>query len=343
MKSKISLNRLVIGFIALFAIIFIGTLGYRIIEGWSVTDAIYMTVITLTTVGFQEVHELSPSGRVFTVFLILGGVGSVFYILTSLVQYFLEGEFGIRIGRRRMESEINKLKNHFIVCGFGRVGQEIATTLTENNARFVVIDKNEDTISKAHSLNYLAISDDATNDEVLKKAGIETAKGLIAALGNDADNTYVTLATRELNPSIPIIVRANNETAIKKLKLAGASHVIAPELIGGQQMARLAVRPKTVKFIETILLSKDEEVIVEEITVGDGSHFAKLTVKEIEEGFPRIKILAIRTEGGTITLDPHPATIVEEKSNLTVFGPFDVLQKMEGCCEYLPTDKISYK
>ena len=235
-----------------------------------------------------------------------------------------------------METEIKKLNDHFIVCGFGRVGQEIASTLKENNARFIVIDKNEDTIAKAQSLNYIAIQDEATNDEVLKRAGIETARGLIAALGNDADNTYVTLATRELNPSIPIIVRANNENAIKKLKLAGANHVIAPELIGGQQMARIAVRPKTVQFIETVLSSKEEEVIVEEVKIGKGSQFVNATIKEIEDKFPRIKILAIRTEGDAIVLDPHPSTTINENSSLTAFGPFGELQKMEGCCEYIP-------
>jgi voltage-gated potassium channel len=225
------------------------------------------------------------------------------------------------------------LNNHFIVCGFGRVGRGIANTLKQEGAKFVVIEKNEEGIISAQQLNYLIIQDDATKDEMLKKARIDSARGLIAAFGNDADNTYVTLAARELNADIPIIARANNEEAIKKLKQAGANHVIAPEAIGGQQMARLAIRPKTVQFIETVLSYKGEELLVEEVKIAENSAFIGSTVKQVEDNFPRIKILAIKTRAGAILLNPHPATTIDKESSLTAFGPVEQLQNMEGCCE----------
>ena len=291
-----------------------------------------MTVTTLSTVGYGEIHPLSTSGRIFTIFLILGGVGTVIYILTGQVQYFIEGEFGIRLGRQRMESQINKLHDHFILCGFGRVGRRIAHTLKQEGAKFIVIDKNAEGFAKALQLDYLAIQDDGTKDEVLKKARIDQARGLIAAFGDDADNTYVILAARDLNPPMPIIARANNEDAIKKLQQAGANHVIAPEVIGGQQIARLAVRPKTVQFIETVLSSKEEELLVEEINVNEDSTFVGATIKQIEDQFPRIKIVALKTEDGAILLNPHPKTIIGKSSSLTLFGPSKQLQTMEGCC-----------
>lgn len=332
MNCSAPLYRLVKGFLALFAVLLIGSAGYRIIEGWSLIDSCYMTVITLATVGYGEIHPLSTAGRIFTIFLILGGVGTVIYILTGQVAYFIEGEFGIRLGRQRMDAKIKALHDHFILCGFGRVGKGIAHTLKQEGATFVVIDKNEESFAKAQQLEYLAIQDDGTKDEVLKKARIDQARGLIAAFGDDADNTYVILSARELNPTIPIIARANNEDAIKKLQQAGATHVIAPEVIGGQQMARLAVRPKTVQFIETVLSGREEELLVEEINVSEDSSFIGATVKQIEEHFPRIKIVAIKTKDGTILFNPHAETVIEKHSSLTAFGPTKQLQNMEGCC-----------
>lgn len=332
MNWSAPLYRLAKGFLALFAVLLIGTAGYRIIEGWSFLDSFYMTVITLATVGYGEIHPLSIAGRIFTILLILGGVGTVIYILTGQVQYFIEGEFGIRLGRQRMDAKINALHDHFILCGFGRVGKGIAHTLQQEKAKFVVIEQNEESFAKAQQLDYLAIQDDGTKDEVLKKARIDRAKGLIAAFGDDADNTYVILSARELNPTIPIIARANNEDAIKKLQQAGATHVIAPEAIGGQQMARLAVRPRTVQFIETVLSSKEEDLLVEEINISEDSTFVGSTVKQIEGRFPRIKIVAIKTEDGTILFNPHPETIIEKSGSLTAFGPSKQLQTIEGCC-----------
>ena len=237
MGSLSPLQRLVRGVGYLLLIILSGTFGYMIIEGWSFIDSLFMTITTISTVGYDEVYPLSTAGQVFSIVLILGGVGILFYILTTVVQHILEGELGIRIGRQRMEAKINRMRNHFILCGYGRVGRAIASTFKQQGFEFVIIDRNETTIKEAQQNDYLIILDDATKNNVLRHARIEHARGLVAACGSDADNTYITLAARQLNPTLPIIARANSQDAEAKLLQAGANRVIAPETIGGQRMA----------------------------------------------------------------------------------------------------------
>ena len=316
----------------LLLILVIGTIGYRIIEGWSFIDSLYMTAITVSTVGYDEVYPLSTAGRVFSIVLILSGVGTVFYILTTMVQYTIEGEFGIRIGRQRMEAKIKKLRNHFILCGYGRVGHAIANALEQQEAKFVVIDRDEERIREAQNASYLAIQDDTTRDEILKQVGIDCARGLITALGDDAANTYTTLAARELNPTLPIIARASNEDARRKLRQAGANRALAPETIGGHRMARLALRPAAVEFIETVLFSGGHELLVEEIEIDRDSPLLGSTVKQVEERFPGIRVLALREMAGTLIPNPNPKTTVEKASSLTAFGTIEQLQALEGCC-----------
>ena len=188
--------------IAILAIVAIGTAGYMIIEGWSFSDAIYMAVITLSTVGFQEVHPLSIAGHYFTIILILGGTGTMLYAVTAIVQYLLEGNLANIIGRRRMKVEISKLKGHTILCGYGKVGKEVARVFKNEKTPFVVIESDEKTCAKATSDGFLCLNMNAANDEALKEAGIMTAKALVAALGSDADNLYVTLSAKSLRPDI---------------------------------------------------------------------------------------------------------------------------------------------
>jgi len=319
--------------IALLLLLSVGTLGYVVIEGWNLFDSLYMTVITISTVGFGEVHPLSTGGRVFTIILILGGVGTVIYILTSFVQATLEGEFGI-FRRRRMEARIKKLNNHFILCGFGRVGEAIANTLKQQKADFIVIDHSLNSYTRAVQQDCLTIMDDATSHDALTHAGIEKASSLITAFGDDADNTYAVLTARELNPRLTIIARANNNDASKRLKQAGASHIILPEVIGGVQMARLALRPNTVQFIETVLSGKEGEFLVEEVYIGDGSTLTGMTIKDIEERFSGVRILAVREKDGDLIINPRLATQVESGGSLTAFGTMEQLQAIEGCCTF---------
>jgi voltage-gated potassium channel len=333
MRLSGALKDLIRGLGALLLVVVAGTLGYRLIEGWSFLDSLYMTITTITTVGYAEVHPLSTHGRIFGIFLILGGVGTAFYILTSLVRYIIEGEFGFRIGRQRMEAKIRKLQNHFILCGYGRVGETIARVLKQQGAEFVVIERNEEAINEARQAGCLSILDDATKDESLKQAGIDSAGGLIAALGDDADNTYTTLAARQLNPTLPVIARASSAAAQKKLQLAGAHRVVAPEISGGERMAMLALRPATVEFVETVLLGKEQELLVEEIEAAEDSPLVGSTIKEIEEQFTGIRILALKKKDGSLIPNPSPNIAVEKESSLIAFGTLEQLQSIEGCCQ----------
>ena len=319
--------------VALFSLLAFGTLGYMLIEQWGFLDSFYMTVITVATVGFGEVHPMSTGGRIFTIILTLGGVGTAFYILTGLVQATLDIELGA-FRRSRMDTKISKLSNHFVLCGYGRVGEAIAVTLKQQKAAFVVIDHSMNSYTRAIQQDCLSIMDDATSHTVLKRAGVEKAKGLITAFGDDAYNTYAVLTAREINPRLTIIGRANNDDAARRLKQAGATHIILPEVIGGMQMARLALRPSTVQFIETVLSGKEGEFVVEEIYIGENSTLISASIKDIEERFTGVRILAVREKDGDIVINPSLSTEVEAGGSLTAFGTMDQLQAVEGCCSF---------
>jgi voltage-gated potassium channel len=228
----------------LVIIVSIGVIGYMVIERWSFIDALYMTILTITTVGYGEVHTLSQGGRVFSVVLMVGGVGGALYTLSLFIQYLLEGQFGITLRRRRMKTEIAKLKEHFILCGYGRMGQEIAHTFNDEGIAFVVIENSQESAARAGEDGYLYLQGDATNDEVLKEARIESARGLVAAVGSDVDNTFITLSARGLCPGLFITARACSPGVEGKLKRAGANRIVSPHNIGGRRMAMLALHPE---------------------------------------------------------------------------------------------------
>ena len=232
-----------------------------------------------------------------------------------------------------MKAKIKKLQNHFILCGYGRVGEAIASALKQHKAKFIVIEITQKNADKAREAGFLTIQDDATKDEVLRRAGVDKAVALITALGDDADNTYTTLATRQLNPSLPIIARANNIEAQKKLQLAGAHRVVAPETSGGERMAMLALRPKTVEFVETVLLGRGQELLIEEIEVNKDSPLVGSAVKQVEERFPGVKILALKDKYGILLPNPNPNVTIENDSSLAAFGTPEQLIAVEGCCQ----------
>ncbi len=316
--------------VVLVALFTFGSAGYMLIEQWNLFDSLYMTVLTIATLG-GEVNPLSHNGRLFTIILTLFGVGTVLYILTNIVQVTLEAEFG-SFRRSRMEARIKKLDKHFVLCGYGRVGEAIASTLKRQKSDFVVIDHSIDSYNRAVRDGCLAIMDDATKHDVLKRAGIEKARGMITAFGDDAYNTYAVLTAREINPIMTIIGRANNNDAVRRLKQAGASHIILPEVIGGQQMARLALKPTTVQFIETVLADNDGEYLVEEVFINENSKLIGKTIKDIEEKFAGVRIMAIREKDGDIVINPALHTVVEIGGSLTVFGAMQQLQEIEECC-----------
>lgn len=227
--------------LALAALVALGVAGYMLIEGWSFLDAAYMTIITFTTVGYEEVRPLSQTGRIFNMFVMVGGVGVMLYILTSVV-HMVVAQQALRhlVRRRRMRTRISRLSGHFIVCGFGRVGKAVALTLEEQSAPLVVIDKDPEVLTEAEQYGLLYLHGDPTRDEDLLTARVEEALGLVAATGNDSDNVYISLTARGLNPSLRIVARASRADAEDKLRRAGADEVISPHIIGGRHMALAA-------------------------------------------------------------------------------------------------------
>ena len=232
-----------------------------------------------------------------------------------------------------MEAKIRRLNNHFILCGYGRVGQAIANILRQQEAKFVVIDRDREIINKVQQASFLTIHGDATKDESLRQAKIGSARGIIIALGDDAASIYTTLAAKELNATLPIVARANNEDAGRKLLQAGAQRVVAPEIIGGARMARLALRPQAVEFIETVLFGRENQLLVEEIEAGEESTLVGSTIKEIEERFPGVRILALKNRDGALVPNPGQNSTVEKESSLTAFGTVEQLRAIEGCCQ----------
>ena len=310
----------------------VGIIGYVAIEGWSFIDALYMTIITITTVGYAEVSPLSTGGRIFTTLLIIGGVGGALYALTSIMQYIIEGHIGTTWGRRRMKAKIVGLKGHFILCGFGGVGRKIAHIFNGEGVPFVAIDSNEPAIAKAEEDGYLCLLGDATNDDVLKEAGIERARGLVIVIGDDADSIYTTLTARGLRSDLFIEARANSEEAETKLKRAGADRVVSPNSIGARRMSMLALRPTVADFIDTVISHRGKKWQMESIAVGGDSALAGLTVKETHRR-SRAAILAISKKGGKLLANPAGEETIEAGDRLIVMGTEAQLAALEEICE----------
>ena len=330
-------SRLLWGVCALVIIIAAGAIGYVIIEGWSFVDALYMTIITITTVGYAEVHPLTTTGRIFSIFLIVGGVSGALYTLSVIAGYIIEGHLGTTLGRRRMERIIAKLKGHFILCGYGRVGREIARLFAEENVPFVVIGKDQDSIADAEKDGRLYLLGDATSDEALKEAGIERARGLVIAVGNDADSVYITLSARGLHPDLFIEARASSSAAGAKLKKAGANRIIAPYSLGARRMAALALRPTVVDFIDTVIYRRGRELQMENITVSRDSALAGLTVEETRHR-TKAAILAISKKSGKLVANPAREETIESGDRLIAMGTKKQMATLEEICERCKTN-----
>ncbi len=321
------LRRLFWGIFWLVGVIVVGVIGYEIIEGWNFLDSIYMTVTTITTVGYSEVHPLSDGGRVFSIFLMIGGVGGALYALSGIVGYIVEGNIGTVWERRKMQTKIGNLKGHFILCGFGRVGEEIARAF-EGEVPFIVIDNRSECIARLEKSDYIYMEGDATRDDILKSAGIERARGLIAAVGSDTDNTYITLSARGLRPDIYIEARASSTEAVTKLERSGANSVILPHAIGGNRMAMLALRPAVVDFIDNVIYSRGREMRLENVDISENSRLIDLTIKEVRDKI-RVAILAVQKKGRTLTPNPTGEEVVESGDKLIVIGTKVQLSSLE--------------
>ncbi len=305
-----------------------GTAGYMLLEGWNFIDALYMTVITLASVGFKEIHDLSLFGRIFTIILIIGGVGTVAYALSAGAKIILEGELQEVYGRRRLEKKIKELKNHYIICGYGRMGKIICRELKEKNIKFVIVEKQPDIHRDCEDL--LVFTGDATSDEVLKELGIEKAKGLVSVLPTDAENLFVVLSARGLNPNLFIVARAGEEGSEKKLVRAGADKVVSPYHIGGLRIAHTVLKPAVVDFIEFATKSGNIDLQMEEVIIKESS---ELVGKSLDEcGIGRelgIIIVAIKKPNGEMKFNPTFKSAIKTGDTLIALGESSKLKNLE--------------
>ncbi len=326
MKKKF---KLIYPLLVITGVITYGTLGYMLIEDWTLLDSLYMTIITLTTVGYTEVHSLSDAGRIFSIILMLSGVGAMFYALGVGARILLEGELREILGRKRLSKKIENLKNHYIICGYGRMGSIICREMAHNRAPFVVIEGATDVVA-GMDRDILALQGDATQDSVLKQAGIDRARGLISVLSSDADNLYVVLSARGLNPKLRIVARASDEGAEKKLLRAGADNVVSPYFIGGLRIAHTLLKPAVVDFIEFATQSSNLELQMEEIRVKEGSRIVDRTLHESGIGKELgIIIVAIKRASGEMVFNPTSRSMIRNEDTLIAMGETSKLKELE--------------
>ncbi len=314
------IQRLALGFGILFGILILGTVGYHAIEGWSFFDGLYMVIITLSTVGYQEVRPLSQTGRAFTMVLVLSGLGFMFYAAGILAQVIVEGQLQDILGRRRLQKKIEKLRNHYIICGFGRIGEVIARELSRNRVPIAIIDSRPQHAQLLDKLGYPYIIGNAIQEEVLLAAGLTRAEGLIATVTSDADNVYIVLTARSLNPNLKIVARAGEAGSEQKLRRAGANIVISPYELGGQRMAQTIIRPTVVDFMD-VALGEGIELSLEEIAVAARSELVGVSLKDsgIRQRLDLI-IVAIKRQDGTMLFNPQPETSILAGDTLIALG-----------------------
>jgi len=323
-------KRLVLSAALIALIVSFGTIGYMVIEEWDFIDSLYMTIITLTTVGFKEVHDLSLSGRIFTIVLLIGGVGTVFYTLGIGAKIIVEGELQEVYGRRRLEKKLKDLRDHYIVCGYGRMGKIVARELKHEKLKFAVIEKNEVILDSDEKNGTLIIQGDATSDDLLKRVGIERAKCLISVLPTDAENLYVVLSARGLKPDLLIVARAGEEGSEQKLIRAGADRVVSPYHIGGLRMAHTVLKPAVVDFIEFATKSGNIDLQIEEITIQEGSQLVNLSLDECGIGRDLgIIIVAIKQKNGEMKFNPTFRTAIQVGDTLIAVGETSKLAVLE--------------
>lgn len=304
----------------LVAMFVIGTVGYIVIEGYPFLDAVYMTVIVLTTIGFGEVRPLDTEGRIFTIFFSLFGVGAVFYTAFALFQFIIEGELGLLLGEHRMKSQIQNLQDHYILCGYGRVGEEIAHEFVDRHVPFVVIDNTEDAIERAARRKIPLLEGDATQDDILKEAGIERAVCLLAASDSDSGNTFISLTAKALNPNIFVVARAAHPESQARMLRAGANRVFSPYVTAGRQMAISALQPTVVELIDTLATGREGERILAEIDVSAESGLAGQTIETVLDKTQTIVVFGIRRMDGRVVVGPPPGEALELGDRVIVVG-----------------------
>jgi voltage-gated potassium channel len=323
-----SWRHVALGIALLALIVVIGTIGYMLL-GFGGLDATYQTVTTITTVGFREVEPLSSAGKVFTIVLILAGVGTALYTLTVGLELLVEGHFGLAMERRRMDKQIASFRGHVIVCGWGRVGKAIARELATARKPLVIIDSDPARLSGVSGLPYIV--GDASDDDVLREAGIERASALVAAVATDAGNLVITLSGRALQPDLFIVARAREETSAAKLERAGANRVVNPQEIGGARMAAFLVQPHVTEFLDVVMHDREMELRLEELEIAADSPLANITVGEAHvRDRTGALILAIRDANGGFITSPGATTVMEPGHVLIAIGTSTQLDALEA-------------
>ena len=324
-------SRLRISIFFLVTVVSLGTAGYVSLEEMDLFDAFYMTLITISTVGFGEIKPLSYGGRILTAFIIISGISVLTYTLGQVVKIFVEGELSQLLGRRKLEKQISRLKDHYIICGYGRIGKIISQELGDDNISFIVIEQNPNLVEILEQDRYLYINMDATTEAALLKAGIMEAKGIVTAVHSDANNVFITLTAKGLRPDIFILARSSDEENKEKLLRAGATRVVCPYLMGGRRMFQVLKRPTVMDFIDTATIDTQLGLRMEEAVVSTKSSLLGKTLIEshLRQDFGVI-IVAIKKPTGEMIFNPLPTEKLEGGDVLVVIGKKEGLKQMDA-------------
>jgi len=323
-------QELMVGALTLGGLFVIGTAWYRYVEGWSWLDAAYMTTITLATVGFGETHPLKPVSRLFTILLILTGLVTIGYMVNRFTEAFIQGYFQESLRRRQEQKQMDRLQDHYVLCGYGRTGQQIALEFDTERIPFVVIDSAPEIVNQAKLRDYSVLQGDATLDETLLAAHIEKAVCIVSALSSDAENLYTVLSAKTLNPKIRAIARASSEEAVQKLRRAGADEVVSPYITGGKRLAAAALRPQVVSFVDGILTGADRSFYMEEFRIGiEDCPYIGQTLREAQlRAQSGALILAIRRQDRTLIVGPMGETHLRDADSLICLGTVEQLRTL---------------
>ncbi len=317
---------------ALILVFSLGVVGYMSVEGWPLLDALYMTVITLASVGFMEVHPLTEHGRVFTIVLILGGTGILVYGVSTFIAFVVEGELTDALRRRKMQRKIDSLREQFIVCGAGSTGRYVIEELQKTGKDFVVIERNPARIRELEESGILCIPGDATHNSALLAAGVERAAGLVTALHSDAENLLVVFTAKRLNPKVRVISKAVEEESDQKIRMAGADSVVMPNFIGGLRMASELIRPSVVSFLDVMLRAKEKTIRVDELAIDHASPFIGKQLQETGILSKKdVTIVALRRESSAeYEFNPSPDTALNSGDTVILMGNINTINEIKG-------------